>query len=126
MYKFNIIERAAIIGILSNPKVRFPTLQLGHEASELKKALFLSEDEKVAINYVIKETEFGPREFYDVSKSAEIIKEVAIGEQLREKLINAFDVLNEEGFSMQDAEIISPIVAQLQEKTSEIAEDLTN
>lgn len=123
-----VTERSLLAGVLSNPLVKHPNLQLGHEAAEFKKACFLSPEDVEAVEYTIKDTEKGKREYVNPEKAEQLLKEIPISVELCKVIIDAFKTIFSEGYTTEEADIIYPIVnaiTELYETTVVEAEDLT-
>ena len=115
MITFNINQRASLIALLSNPTVKHPTLQLGHEASILRNELFLTEEEKTELEYSLKETPDGVREFVNPEKAVSMTKDFEVSSELAVSLADSYKKVYSEGFSTQESEVVFPVIEKLSE-----------
>ena len=111
----NVKERSLLTVILSNPNVKHPNLQVGYEASVFKNNCFLSPEEVEQVEYSIKDTEHGKREFVNPEKAEALVKEIPASVELAKSMVEAFKVVFTDGYTAEQAQAVLPIMNKLEE-----------
>jgi len=108
----NVLERFSLIQIVNDPSFFFPTKQISFEAAEFAKKLFLTEDEKVAIDYAVSPD---ARELFNAKKCEELVVEIEVSKELAASLSEGIEKKFEGKWTVAAGATFSPILEKLSE-----------